>query len=173
MAVPFDFAPLVTRIREVAQGAGSVRVVSTDARMRAYPSDAAQEAARALQGPGIEVVFDDRVHPQKSLAEISRVKMIDLGLSVRIEWPVASHELEDTQRDAIRAAAWSFEEELRAALQWPGNLRATTAGALTYVRGACLDRHVGTRLEREDWRARRYSILTRYRCFVDAPQETA
>jgi hypothetical protein len=168
--VAADFAPLITRIHEVAAGAGSTRVVTTSNRPRAYEADPAQEAARAVKGgPGIEVIILDDVHAARSVSEKSRVKFIDLGLVIRIEWPVPQ-ELLDSQRSLMRAACWSFKEELRAALQWSGNLQATTAGAATYVRGGCLDRYGGTTLEREDFPKRRYSIRSRFRCFVDAPQ---
>lgn len=163
----FDYLPLVTRVREVAAGAGSVRVVATESRPRAYDAGAAQEAARAIVGPGIEVIIDDRAHPARSLSERSTIKFIDLGISIRIEWPVP-HELLDTARDEMRASAWSYEEELRRALQHQGNLTATSAGALTYVRSGCFDRYAGAKLEREDFPARRYSLISRYRCFLDA-----
>lgn len=181
MAVPADFAPLVTRIYEVAAGLGATRVVTTANRPRAYDAGPAQEAARSIVGPGVEVIFENDVQAARSVSEKSRVKFIDLGLVIRIEWPVP-FELLDMQRALMKAACWSFKEELRAALQWSGNVAAidteTTrpdgvvlpAGTPTYVRGGCLDRYGGTTLEREDFPKRRYSIRSRFRCFVDAPQ---
>lgn len=180
--MPADFAPLAIRIYEIAAGAGATRIVTTESRPRAYEADPAQEAARAVKGgPGIEVIFENDVHAARSVSEKSRVKFIDLGLAIRIEWP-APFELLDMRRALMKAACWSFKEELRAALQCPGNVATidteTTrpdgvvlpAGTLTYVRGGCLDRYGGTTLEREDFPKRRYSIRSRFRCFVDAPQ---
>ena len=179
--MPADFTPLVVRIREIAAGGGSGRVVSTASRPRAYAAGAAQEAARSIVSPGIEVILDDRVPVARQPSETARAKFIDLGITIRIEWPVP-FELLDSARDLMRAAAASYEEELRWALQWPGNLRAIATattradgvvlpiGTLTYVRGASLDRYLGAKIEREDFPARRFSILSRFRCFVDAPQ---
>lgn len=167
-----DYAPVLAAIREVAQGAGSVRTVATDVHLRAYAAEPAQEAARALVKPGISVTLDERVHPQKSWSELASLKSIDIGVSVRIEWPVP-FELNDQAREDMRAAAWNFEDELRSALQRPGNLRTTSAGTATRIRGAHLDRYVGAKVEREDFPKRRFSIVSKYRCFIDATQETA
>jgi len=170
--VSADYAPVLAAIREVAQGAGSVRVVETPVRGRAYAAEPAQEAARAIVGPGIEVTLDERAHPQKSWSELASIKAIDIGINVRIEWPVP-FELNDQAREYMRAAAWNFEDELRSALMRRGNLRETSAGIATRIRGACLDRYVGAKVEREDFPKRRFSIISRYRCFIDATQETA
>lgn len=167
-----DYAPVLAAIREVAQGAGSVRVVTTPVHLRAYAAEASQEAARALVKPGISLSVDERAHPQKSWSELATLKAIDIGINVRIEWPVP-FELDDTAREAMKVAAWNFEDELRSALQWPGNLRTTSAGVATRIRGACLDRYVSGKVEREDFPKRRFSIISRYRCFIDATQETA
>ena len=172
MVVSADYAPVLAAIREVAQGAGSVRTVDTQVHLRAYAAEGPQEAARAIVKPGISVSLDERVHPQKSWSEIASIKSVDIGIAVRIEWPVP-FELNDQGREDMRAAAWGFEDELRSALQRPGNLRATSAGTATRIRGACLDRYAGAKVEREDFPKRRFSILSRYRCFIDAPQETA
>lgn len=167
-----DFAPVLAAIREVAQGAGEVRVVTTAVRGKAYAAGEAQEVTRAIKRPGIEVMLDERVHPQKSWSELASLKSIDIGINVRIEWPVP-FELNDQGREDMRAAAWNFEDELRSALMRRGNLRETSAGTATRIRGACLDRYVGAKVEREDLPKRRFSIISRYRCFIDALQETA
>ena len=167
-----DYAPVLAAIREVAQGAGSVRTVATEAHLRAYAAEGPQEAARAIVKPGISITLDERVHPQKSWSELASLKSIDIGVSVRIEWPVP-FELNDQAREDMRAAAWNFEDELRSALMRRGNLRTTSTGTATRIRGACLDRYVGAKVEREDLPKRRFSIISRYRCFIDALQETA
>lgn len=170
--MPADYAPVLAAIREVAQGAGAVRTVATDVHLRAYAAEGPQEAARALVKPGISVSLDERVHPAKSWSELASIKAVDIGITVRIEWPVP-FELDDQAREDMRAAAWGFEDELRSALQRPGNLRTTSALVATRIRGACLDRYVGAKVEREDFPRRRFSIISKYRCFIDAAQETA
>ena len=165
--MPADFAPVLLAIEEVCLGAGAIRIVTTASRPRAYTADPTQEAVRALEKPGFEVSIEDRVHPKMAWSQISTLSAADIGILIRIEYPVP-FELQDADRRLCRASAWTFEEQLRRALMAPGNLTRTLALAATGIRGGCLDRYTGAKLEREDFSKRRLSILTRFRCFVDA-----
>ena len=167
-----DFAPLLAAVREVAQGAGAHRVVTDVPRLGAYPAAASQEAMRSVAGPRVEVWVSEVLPAKTQFFEMAPVKALDVEITLRFEVTTLSHELDDEQREALRARMWTLVDSARAALQRPGNVTTTSAGVATHIRSGCIRVYSGARLEREDWPKKRLSILARFRADFDPPMET-
>ncbi len=166
-----DFANAVTAIRECLLGTiGSTRTVTAAALDEgAYPSTTEHEAARAVTGPNFEVSIVSMAPSKESPWENSPTRLLDCDVEVRCEW-TTSNELIDSARASVRASALSTLETTRAALMRPGNLTTTAAAGATGIVSGCLHRHAGHRLEREDWRRRRLSYVSRYSTVISISQ---
>lgn len=162
--------PVLTAIEEVCLGTlGSIRTVASGTLARGgYESQAEHEATRSLVKPTFEAWVSECKRAVGAVPMHSNISMLEVTVSVRTTW-TTDHEILDDQRRAIRASALDTLESCRAALCRAGNLTATSAAVATQIRSGCL-LDGAHKIEREDWRGRRLSYVSTYRCYVDAAQ---
>ena len=164
-----DFRALLDAVAHCCEGGGAHRAVVDVPRVGAYPAAAAQEAARAVQGPLYEVWIRKTESPSSgSWHEAAAVKQVLVSLTIRLEAHTA-HELEHDARTELRDRMWSMAERIRRAVQCPGNLAVSPSGVSTYLASGCLGEWTGTQIEREDWPRRRFSLTSDYRGLVILP----
>jgi hypothetical protein len=134
-------AAICTRVREVlTQAAGSVRTISSGTYTDDYPDgldDSARER-RALEGPRIRAAFALTGPARESPPTNSNLLIYDGTITVTIEHLLArDQQLDSDAYDVVQAAAFADADVVRQALEYPGNLTATNASAVTDIVSGC------------------------------------
>lgn len=126
---------ILTRIREVLEdGAGSVRTVSSSRFLGELPDGLSPdaEALRAISKPRVEASITGIRRSASTPPIIGSLLIYDVDVDVRVVRVATTlHQLSDDQRVALQALCAEDADIIRQALEWPGNLTSTTAGAAT------------------------------------------
>lgn len=139
---------ILTRVREVIEdSAGTLRTVPAARFLGDLPEGLSEdaEAMRAISKPRVETSMVSVKRSPSSPPVIGSLLIYEIELAVRVIRVVTTLEqLSDDDRVALQALAFEDCDVIRQALEYPGNLTATTGGTAT---GLCsgLLRHVSSR----------------------------
>ena len=128
-------AAILLRIRQVLEnGAGTLRTIASTRFYGDFPEglDASTEQRRGLERPRIEARIRGISRNPASPPITGNFVLYDLAIDVEIVRPLTTAEqLTDSDRDTLRALVMDDVDVVRQALEYPGNLTTTTAGAAT------------------------------------------
>ena len=150
-------AAISTAIGEVLTGSlGSTRTVPAGTFSEGVHdgSSEAQMNQRALAGPRFFVRLEDPSRLPAVGPSTSNRVVLEMGVKVVLTY-LAPQEIRATGRRAIEATAIDNGETVRRALEWPGNLTQTAAGAATGLVSGCIV-FQSSRSGRVNWARRVY-----------------
>ncbi|MDQ3071417.1 MAG: hypothetical protein M3R55_17010 [Acidobacteriota bacterium] len=143
-------AAILLRIRQVLEsGAGTLRTIASTRFYGDLPEGLSDstEQMRGLERPRVEARIKSVSRSPASPPITGNIALYDIGIDVEIVRPLTTAEqLTDATRDALRALALDDVDVVRQALEYPGNLTATTAGAATDLVSGLLS-YVSSRVE--------------------------
>lgn len=124
-------AAILTRIREViVDSRGTLRTVPSARFLGDLPGGLPDESelARSAEKPRIEASITRVAVSPASPPVTGDLRLYDLTIEVRVIRALSSDEqVQDSQRDALRALAIEDADVLAQALCWPGNVLQTQA----------------------------------------------
>lgn len=128
---------IITAIREVVEsGYGSLRTITDGTYTGDWPAglSESEQKRRALEGPRTRVNLNVTGRSPNSPPINGNLVIYDASVTITIERIMArSAQLTQTEYDAVQAAAALDTDVVRQAVEYPGNLTLTSAGAPTDI----------------------------------------
>lgn len=130
-----DLDAIATRVGELLEGAGSARTISAGFTPLKVSDEGeaikALQATRVNQGPRYRVTARERGDHSDAPPVPSDAGLVSVEVTVRSYFPLTHSGRNYAARLAAENLAKETAGAIRDALEWPGNMRATEAGALT------------------------------------------
>lgn len=167
-----DFAAILLAVEELCVGTiGAVRVVSAGAlALGAYETQTEEAAAAgALVNSRVEVEYTGHGRTGASGPVNASIAILKVDLEIRFLFST-EFELQEAERRGTRAQCASLIDDVRGALQWPGNLAATSGGAVTGLVTKCLHTLDAVKVDKKDFPGRLYAAKFGAHGLVQAAQ---